>query len=67
VFVCRPYLELFWDVVKAVTPSQLRVAYDKLEVINPEAVKYLKVGRCRLLVSKPELKARPVSALETKM
>jgi hypothetical protein len=26
-----------------------------------------KVGRCRLTVSKPELKARLVSALETKM
>jgi ABC-type Fe3+/spermidine/putrescine transport system ATPase subunit len=25
------------------------------------------VGRCRLTVSKPELKARPVSALETRM
>ena len=27
----------------------------------------VKVGRCRLTVSKPELKARLVSALETKM
>jgi hypothetical protein len=27
----------------------------------------LAVGRCRLTVSKPALKARPVSALETKM
>ena len=28
---------------------------------------WAKVGRCRLTVSKPELKARLVSALETKM
>jgi hypothetical protein len=28
---------------------------------------YLGVGRCRLTVSKPELKARLVSAIETKM
>jgi hypothetical protein len=30
-------------------------------------LRHMKVGRCRLIVSKPELKARLVSALETKM
>ena len=40
-----------------------------LAVINVAAVEFKrsKVGRCRLTVSKPELKARLVSALETKM
>ena len=40
--VCRPYLEAFYEVVKAVTPSKRRVAYEKLEVINADAVKFLK-------------------------
>jgi len=41
-----------------------------LDIVNPDGLRYvlrLSVGRCRLTVSNPVLKARLVSALETKM
>jgi hypothetical protein len=48
---------LYWDVVKAATREQLKTACEALEAHNPQAVEYLNVGRCRLTVSKPVLKA----------
>jgi hypothetical protein len=44
----------------AATASQVKIYLDGVEVTGT-------VGRCRLTVSKPELKARLVSALETEM
>jgi hypothetical protein len=38
-----------------------------IEAVKKERSTTFMVGRCRLTVSKPELKARLVSALETKM
>jgi len=40
---------------------------EREHVVEEEEAEDHAVGRCRLTVSKPELIARPVSALETKM
>jgi hypothetical protein len=49
------------------TEEQKELAEMIKSVLRMQPIKIIPVGRCRLIVSKPELKARLVSALETKM
>jgi hypothetical protein len=52
--------------IEAAPPNKMNPGYTQNQIeIRDMLMRRLKVGRCRLTVSKPELKARLVSALET--